>query len=159
MSGLLGFLIASTILASIGTAIRGLLRPLSWALLGVAVSLLISNRILGIPGSQTEEIANQTTPSPPISPSDRPLAQEGWQDVARELEDIYSDTLADAQAPRGSDENSLSENSSDETSSASNGNVNGSDDSFNESAVRDNSRQIPAPVTSSPSSSPIPGFW
>lgn len=159
MSGLLSFLIASTILASIGTAIRGVLRPLSWALLAIAAGLLISNRLLGFPGSQTEEVANQTTPSSPVSSSGSPIAQEGWQDVARELEPVYSDTLADSQVPSSSGENGTGENGPNTGDFGTTDRTNGENDSLNESAVRDNSRQIPAPATSDSASSPIPGFW
>lgn len=86
VSGLFGFLVASTIFAAIGTAVRGLLRPISWALLALALVLMISNRLAAG--------ANNQIPSP-----DSPVAQEGWQDVARELELVYSDTLTDPSNP------------------------------------------------------------
>jgi len=155
VSGLLGFLVASTIFALIGTVVRGLLRPLSWALLALAAGLFISNRMFGIPGSPTEEVANQTTPTSPVSSSDRPLAQEGWQDVARELESVYSDTLSDSQeaAARRSAAEAGNETGSEvgnETGDRNNSNV--------ELPERASSRQTANPDFSSPSS-PIPGFW
>lgn len=155
MSGLLGFLVASTIFALIGTAVRGLLRPLSWGLLALAAGLFISNRMFGIPGSPTEEIANQTTSSAPVSTSGRPIAQEGWQDVARELEAIYSNTLANTQEsatrPSATESAAATGDATDrETGDRNVGSI--------DLPERASSRQNTSPDFSSPSS-PIPGFW
>lgn len=142
VSGLVSFLIASAIFAAIGTAVRGLLRPISWALLTLALVLMISNRLAGIP-AEGGDSSIQPGPS-----SDRPVAQEGWQDVARDLEPVYSDTLTDptdtvTTRPTNSDNNN---GSRDNSSTAASGQT-------------ANSRARQSAATSGQSSSPILGLW
>lgn len=151
MSGLVSFLIASTIFAAIGTAVRGLLRPISWALLALALGLFISNRLTGIPGSATQEVANQTTPG---TTSDRPIAETGWQDVARELEPIYSDTLDVAQ---DSTQDSAQDNAQDNV--AARGNGENTDGITSPRAANPVAGQGSSPAISRQTASPISGLW
>lgn len=157
MGGLVSFLVASTIFAAVGTAVRGLLRPISWALLAVALALLIANRLTGIPGSDTEDIANQSSPAPAPA-SDRPVALEGWQDIANELEPVYANTLADAQdSAAGADDRISNDNITND-----NTNDNTTNDNLTVSpqrSVNSGARQGSSPTDLGQSPSPIPGFW
>jgi hypothetical protein len=117
VGGLFGFAITSALLAVVGTTLRGILRPISWSLLAIALGLLASNQFRTAAGQGTTgavDVAQSpnTTISPvsptpnttisPVSPtptSDRPLVQEGWQEVAEELEPIFSDAVADSEVP------------------------------------------------------------
>lgn len=112
MSGLLGFAIASALMAVIGSTLRGILRPISWALLAIALGLLFSNQLRTAAGqgttgavdvAQSPNTPNTPTPTPapgsPIPSPDRPIAQEGWQDVAEALAPIFSDAIADSEVP------------------------------------------------------------
>jgi hypothetical protein len=140
VNGLITYLITSTIFAAIGTAVKGLLRPISWGVLGLALVLLIANRLTGAPGSDTGGLIE-----PPISP-----AREGWQQVARELEPVYSDTLADAQTPaRSGNSNSGRRNTETDRPTAAPANASPSGSAGQNSA--------PSSTESSPS--PIPAFW
>lgn len=155
MGGLVSFLIASTIFAAVGTTVRGLLRPISWALLALALALLVANRLTGIPASDTEDIANQSSPAPAPT-SDRPVALEGWQDIARELEPVYSNTLADTQ------DASASGTSLDAGAANRSSNDNITNDNITvspERSVNSRARQSSSPTALGQSPSPIPGFW
>jgi hypothetical protein len=117
VGGLFGFAITSALLAVVGTTLRGILRPISWGLLAIALGLLASNQFRTAAGQGTTgavDVAQSpnTTISPvsptpnttisPVSPTptpDRSLAREGWQDVAEELEPIFSDAIADSEVP------------------------------------------------------------
>lgn len=107
MGGLLGFLVTSAIGAVVGTAVRGLLRPVSWALFAVAASLLVSNQLLNARGAVDVAQNPDTTSSPTVSPtttitpttSDRPIAQEGWQEVADDLAPVVNRALSEFPNP------------------------------------------------------------
>ena len=88
MSGLLGFLLTSAVLAAIGTAVRGLLRPVSWSLLALALSLFASDQLLRSRAEISDPSWAQSSPleDSPIVTDDPSLAREGLQDAAEDLQ-------------------------------------------------------------------------
>jgi hypothetical protein len=115
MDPLLGFLGTSAIAAIAGTAMKGILRPLSWAMLAAAVLLFGSSKIVDATNALNQNSAlsqnPQLSPNPTSSLSSNstiaspPLAQ-GWQAVAQGLNPSLS-TLYGQNQPN---QNQLSQN-------------------------------------------------
>ncbi|WP_416670595.1 hypothetical protein [Egbenema bharatensis] len=86
MGGLLGFLITSAVLAIVGTAIRGLMRPLTLGLLALALSLFASAQL----GEGSPNIIGNDPP---------PQAIEGLQDAAEDLEPVIDQAFPPEPTP------------------------------------------------------------
>lgn len=122
---MLGALVASGLFALIGTALRGLIRPVSWSLFAIAALFAASNQFAansqsGVPGSTLVSSPGElslsqaeTSPIETISPSSEPLpipqvspeptvaadtvpeAQRGWQDLPEQLEPAVAKVLGE----------------------------------------------------------------
>lgn len=94
VSGLLGFLVTSAVFAVVGTVIRGLIRPISWATLALSIAFTISDQVLNAFNSDTNSAVEIAQNSPTTSDE----AVPGWAEVAETLESIL-DTALQPPAP------------------------------------------------------------
>ena len=96
MSALLGLLATSVVTAIVGTALKGILRPVSWALMAATLLLLGSVKVVEATNSVAES-------SPNPSPSETLLADAnsagapaalGWQSATSSLNPAFSQLYA-----------------------------------------------------------------
>ncbi|HEY9643075.1 MAG TPA: hypothetical protein V6C57_21480, partial [Coleofasciculaceae cyanobacterium] len=109
MDPLLGFLGASVVVALVGTTLKGIIRPLSWAVLAGAALLFGSSKVV----DATNSLAQSPNVSPPnVSPSPTtpltsnattgvPPAAQGWQAAASGLDPALSSLYGPGQMGQG----------------------------------------------------------
>lgn len=113
MSGLLGLLIASAAFALVGTVLRGILRPISWATLALAAlsfgSEHLGDALNAIQGNRpTPDATSEASPTStivaqePASPaaSTPALATTGWQSATNSVGNAIASTLPPRTVPR-----------------------------------------------------------
>jgi hypothetical protein len=74
VDGLLAFWVLSAIFAVIGTAIKGLIRPISWTTLGIATLLMAPGRISETVNAVRDGEVRLSLPSLPPPPTNAPTA-------------------------------------------------------------------------------------
>ena len=96
MSALLGLLATSVVTAIVGTALKGILRPVSWALMAATLLLLGSVKVVEATNSVAE---NSPTPNPSetLVASGVPAVTSGWQSATDGLNPAF--TSLSAQQP------------------------------------------------------------
>ncbi|NJO41482.1 MAG: hypothetical protein HC769_15760 [Cyanobacteria bacterium CRU_2_1] len=102
MDGLLGFLITSAIFAVAGTALKGLIRPISWGMFLIAALWMGSEQVLNSQTTSSVETAQSPAPTSAVSPTSTPItptATTGWQTLAQQLEPAVSSALSNADSP------------------------------------------------------------
>lgn len=145
VTGLLGFLATTAILTILGAAIRGLLRPVLWAL-AIGAGLLALNQVVqstATPVNTPQTISPSPSPADQSPRSDVPFAREGLQDAAEDLESTIeqafpSPTVSPTPSP--------------------------SNERITQEPQQERQQQQPTPRQTispapSPSPSPIQGFW
>jgi hypothetical protein len=94
---MLPFLVACIIFALIGTGVRGVIRPLSWATLGLATLIASYN---GLPNFFNSTISSTDSPAsadpnnfPAPRPNTGPVANQGWYAITPRIDPLVaSDT-------------------------------------------------------------------
>jgi hypothetical protein len=112
---MLPFLVACIIFALIGTGVRGVIRPLSWATLGLATLIASYN---GLPNFFNSTISSTDSPAsadpnnfPAPRPNTGPVANQGWYAITPRIDPLVSsDTRFTAEpAPPGEEDNATLE--------------------------------------------------
>ncbi len=97
MSALLGLLATSVVTAIVGTALKGILRPVSWALMAATLLLLGSVKVVEATNSVAE---NSPTPNPSetlvadANSAGVPAAALGWRSATDSLNPALSQLYA-----------------------------------------------------------------
>jgi hypothetical protein len=104
MEPLLGFLGASVVAAIIGTTLKGIIRPLSWATLAGVALLFGSSKVVDATNSLAQ--SPNTTPSPtsPLTSNATtgvPPVAQGWQATASGLDPALSLLYGQGQTGQG----------------------------------------------------------
>ncbi|MBI4784402.1 MAG: hypothetical protein HY785_24240 [Oscillatoriophycideae cyanobacterium NC_groundwater_1537_Pr4_S-0.65um_50_18] len=104
MEPLLGVLGASAIAAIAGTAVKGMLRPLSWAMLIASALLFGSSKIVDATNALSQNPRPDPNPTSTLSSnsaiSSPPVAQ-GWQSIAQSLDPSLSTLYGQGQLVQG----------------------------------------------------------
>lgn len=152
MNPLLGLLIASAVSAVIGTALKGIIRPLSWALLAGVALLFGSSKVVEATNSLSQNPALNSSPTAPLTTAavSSPTAAQGWQSAASSLNPVLSSIYTPSQ-PGQPDPNAPGPNPSNPDSP----NLNPGDIG----SVPPAPAPPPDRVSSQPSPPPISGYW
>jgi hypothetical protein len=116
MDPLLGLLGASAVTAIVGTALKGIVRPLSWAMLAAAALLFGSSKVVEATNALIGDAATSPSVSPSASPTispslspnstqtpasnsaiASPAAAQGWQGAASSLNPALSSLYTQSQ--------------------------------------------------------------
>jgi hypothetical protein len=97
MSALLGLLATSVVTAIVGTALKGIIRPVSWALMAATLLLLGSVKVVEATNSVAENSPNPSPSETLVADSNLagvPAAALGWQSVTSSLNPAFSSLYA-----------------------------------------------------------------
>ena len=97
MSALLGLLATSVVTAIVGTALKGILRPVSWALLAASVLLLGSVKVVEATNSVAESSPNPSPTATLVADANSsgvPALALGWQSATNNLNPAFSPLYA-----------------------------------------------------------------
>lgn len=102
MDPFLGLLGTSVVAAIVGTALKGIIRPLSWAMLAASTLLFGSSKVVDATNALSQN--PQLTPSPTAtlvadSSLAVPAAAQGWQAIAGSLNPALSPIYSQAGLP------------------------------------------------------------
>jgi hypothetical protein len=104
MEPLLGFLGASVVAAVIGTTLKGIIRPLSWAMLAGVALLFGSSKVVDATNALTQSPESTPSPTLPLTSNATagvPPVAQGWQAAASGLDPALSPVYGQGQIGQG----------------------------------------------------------